>query len=71
VRREHLVLSDGLASVSLYIEPAQASAGLSGASHRGAVSVFGRQHQGYQILVVGEVPELTARFIAEAVEIKP
>lgn len=68
---EHLVLSDGLASVSLYVEKAQDGAVLEGASNMGAVSIFGRQVNGYQIVVVGEVPDKTTRFIAEAVEFNP
>ena len=63
---EHLVFSDGLAKVSVYVEalPAQASI-LSGAQQRGALSVFGRVFEGLQVTVVGEVPPATAERFAQ------
>jgi len=63
---EHLVYSDGLAKVSVYVEtlPAQASI-LSGAQQRGALSVFGRVFDGLQVTVVGEVPPATAERFAQ------
>jgi sigma-E factor negative regulatory protein RseB len=65
---EHLLLSDGLASVSLYVEHADGQRPFAGPSRMGAVSLFGRHVEGHQIVVVGEVPEMTTRFIAEAVQ---
>lgn len=55
---EHFLVSDGLASVSLYIESGQ-SAGLAGSSRIGAVHAAGAIVAGHQVTVVGEVPEMT------------
>jgi sigma-E factor negative regulatory protein RseB len=52
---EHFVLSDGLASVSVYIEKG-AEDGLSGGSRIGAVHAVGGKVAGHQVTVVGEVP---------------
>lgn len=67
---EHLVFSDGLATVSVYIEP-QGESGLSGASSMGAVNALGLRQGGHQITVVGEVPRLTVERIGESVQRKP
>lgn len=64
---EHLVLSDGLASVSVYVEKADGSRELlRGASRMGAVNAYGRRIGAYQVTVVGEVPEVTVSAIGEA-----
>ncbi len=67
---EHLVFSDGLASVSLYIERLApgGDTGLVGASRMGAVSAFGAQVAGHQVTAVGEVPPATVRLAAESAE---
>ena len=65
----HLMYSDGLASVSVFIEPGESSAHrLEGASNMGALNVYGRQLEGMQITVMGEVPEATVAAIAESME---
>ena len=65
----HLMYSDGLASVSVFIEPGESSAHrLKGASNMGALSVYGKQMEGVQITVMGEVPEATVASIAESME---
>jgi len=67
---EHLVFSDGLASVSVFVEPERGEKEpLTGLSHMGAVHAFGRRIDGRQIIVVGEVPAKTVRLIAEGVEL--
>ena len=64
---EHMVLTDGLASVSVYIEQiAKESKGYSGAYRKGAINVFGSQVQDHQVTVVGEVPYQTVKFIAQS-----
>ena len=67
---EHLVFSDGLASLSVYIEKLDpgAEVGLSGGSRMGPVSAFGTRVDGHQVTAVGEVPPATARLAAESVE---
>lgn len=70
---EHLVFSDGLATVSVYIEPASGSdqPGLAGASRMGAVNALSLRQNGHQITVVGEVPQMTVERLGESVQRKP
>lgn len=63
---EHHVYGDGLALVSVYIEPrAAAVEPLSGSAQRGALHLFGRALGGVHITVVGEVPALTVERMAQ------
>lgn len=65
---EHHVYSDGLARVSLFVEPlAEQGPTLSGVGRRGALSMVGRVAAGRQLTVIGEVPPLTAERIAQGV----
>jgi sigma-E factor negative regulatory protein RseB len=66
----HIVLSDGLAAVSVFIEAvgekgAQAPLGL---SRQGVVNVYTRKLDTYLVTVVGEVPAESVRLIAQNVE---
>ena len=63
----HFVLTDGLASLSLYIEPNGSDSVLIGGSRIGAVNAFGRIIEGHHITAVGAVPALTVEKIAQAV----
>jgi len=64
----HFVYSDGLASVSIFIEKLPATtAPVQGYSSMGAVNAFSRVADSFQITVVGEVPQSTVRQIAMAV----
>lgn len=62
----HFVLSDGLASVSVYIETGEED-GLNGGSHIGAVHAAGGQIAGHQVTVVGEVPEDTVQAVLDGI----
>jgi sigma-E factor negative regulatory protein RseB len=69
---QHLVFSDGLASVSVFVQarrsngqPALGSSGDDAAS-LGTSSAYTTAVQGYRITVVGEVPPQTVREIAQA-----
>jgi sigma-E factor negative regulatory protein RseB len=64
----HLVFSDGLASVSLFVEMASAPAGdkLAGSSRMGAVNAYGVTRGELHLTAVGEVPPATVRRIVEA-----
>lgn len=65
----HLVLSDGLASVSVFAEPLQdGKPALAGLSRLGAVNAFGVRLPKHHVTVVGEVPEATVAAVAEAVD---
>lgn len=67
----HVIYSDGLASVSLFIEPvAKGSKFKIGHSVTGATNFYANVVDGYQIVVVGEVPEATVTQIANAVSFK-
>ena len=59
---EHFVLSDGLASVSIYVE-LDAADGLDGATRIGAIHAVGGRISGHQVTVVGEVPALTVQTV--------
>lgn len=68
---DHVVFSDGLASVSLFIETlGKAASPKLGYLVQGATNVYAMTLDGYQIIVVGEVPEDTVRSIAGAVSFK-
>ncbi len=64
----HLVFSDGLASVSIFIERSQKRAtNLVGSSRMGAVNAYGRRLNDYYVTAVGEVPNETVKLISESV----
>lgn len=56
---EHYVLSDGLASLSLFIEPIGQTTALEGVSRLGAINAWGGQVDDHQVTAVGEVPAVT------------
>lgn len=64
----HLVYSDGLAMVSVFVEAVvDEKRALRGQSSRGAVNAFSRLDDMHQITVVGEVPLPTVKRIATSV----
>ncbi|VAW78893.1 Sigma factor RpoE negative regulatory protein RseB precursor, partial [hydrothermal vent metagenome] len=67
---EHWVYSDGLASISVYIEKARNGEKYGGMSHRGALNAYGTIVAGYYVTVVGEVPRETVEMIGRSVQIK-
>lgn len=64
---DHLVFSDGLASVSVFVEAGKEGAAMSGPARLGSSSAFSTTVRGYQVTAVGEVPPETVRYIASAV----
>lgn len=62
----HIMLSDGLATVSVYIEPESQAGRFEGGMQMGAMNAYGRMHDGYQAIVVGEVPAVTVERIARS-----
>lgn len=65
----HLMYSDGLASVSVFIESGESTPHrLDGSSRMGALNAYGKQVNGSQITVMGEVPEATVARIAASLE---
>lgn len=65
---EHLVLTDGLASVSVFIEKSDPQDKFTGTSHRGAVNVYGMISHGHQITLVGEVPVAAVQLIGQSIK---
>ncbi len=64
----HLVFSDGIASVSVFVEAQGATtAPLRGAANVGSSAAYSTQIDGHQVTAVGEVPARTVRFIASQV----
>lgn len=68
---DHVVFSDGLVSVSAYMERMANRKGLNGLSRLGAFSAFGLHLDDYQVTVVGEVPPATVEFIGRAIVLGP
>ncbi len=66
---EHLVYSDGLAAVSVFIDrlPDPEEGQINGLSRMGAIHAFGKILDGYQVTVVGEVPAKTVNLIGMSV----
>lgn len=70
---EHLLFSDGLSTVSVFVTPVARSADanvrplrhLRGLSRMGAVSAYGRDVGGFRINVMGEVPGVTVEEIGD------
>lgn len=62
------VYSDGLASLSVFIEPASASDASEALPSRGPINGYARRVGDSMVTVVGEVPVGTARVVAEAAE---
>lgn len=68
----HLVFTDGIASVSVFVEPHRAnSKGAEGPARVGSSSAFSTVVDGHQITAVGEVPPNTVQFIATQVKAMP
>jgi sigma-E factor negative regulatory protein RseB len=66
---EHMVFTDGVASVSVFVEPrAAAVPPLQGPARVGSSSAFSTIVDGHQVTAVGEVPPGTVRIIATSVK---
>lgn len=68
---EQYVLTDGLASLSVFVEPSGEKDALEGASRLGAINAWGGELDGYQITVVGEVPTVTLLGVLDAMRLNP
>jgi len=67
---EHFIISDGLATISVYVESA-AQEGLNGPSRIGAIHAQGGKIAGHQVTVVGEVPARTVAAVLSALRHQP
>ena len=71
---EHLVYSDGLSVVSVFVEPVDESAqaaAVTGVTKMGAIHAFGKVVDGRQVTVVGEAPAATIDMIGDSVSRQP
>jgi len=65
---EHMVFSDGLATVSVYVEKMMADeTAFTGLSSMGAMNAYGAVLDDHQVTVVGEVPAATVQSVARSV----
>ncbi len=71
VASRHFVLSDGLASVSVYVEPAEEGQVFEGATRAGATHAIARALAGHQVTVVGDVPKGTVQQVMDAISYHP
>jgi sigma-E factor negative regulatory protein RseB len=68
VRMQHLIFSDGFASVSVFIEPTAAKGPVPSESNSvGSANTYSTQVQGHVVTAVGEVPPETVREFATSV----
>ena len=74
---DHLVFTDGLASVSVFVEETHVTSQSSGeeqvdeSARVGSSSAFSTVIDGHKVTAVGEVPPATVRFIANSVQAGP
>jgi sigma-E factor negative regulatory protein RseB len=65
----HLLISDGFSSVSVYLEPKEAQ-GLNGFNSLGSINSYSQVIDNFQITVLGEVPAKTVQFIASGITLR-
>jgi len=66
----HVIYSDGLAAISVFIEPMANKTSLPppGLSRQGAINIYSRQIANHLVTVVGETPAESVKTLAESVE---
>lgn len=65
-----MVFSDGLAAISVFIEPGSQSR-TEGSMQQGAVNIIGKRQGDFWLTIVGEVPSSAIRQVANSIEFKP
>lgn len=68
---DQAVFSDGLSTVSIFVEPLEGSSRKEGAGVNGATHILVKRHGDYWITALGEVPLGTLQQFASAIEYKP
>jgi sigma-E factor negative regulatory protein RseB len=68
---EHMVFTDGLATVSAFMAPKRAARKFEGFSRMGAMTAYARTLDNFHVTVVGEVPTATVEMIAEQLRYDP
>ena len=66
----HIVYSDGLAAVSVFIEPMPKARPAQMLSHQGAVNIYVRSVADHMVTVLGEAPAATVMQIANSLEFR-
>ena len=64
----HVVFSDGLATISVFIEPGGSAGEQEATATLGPVNVYRRQVEEHRVVVMGEVPAIAVRRLGEGVE---
>ncbi|HEY7803204.1 MAG TPA: MucB/RseB C-terminal domain-containing protein, partial [Orrella sp.] len=67
---KQLILTDGLATISIFIEPYQSDLShhqMAGAKSSGAVNLFGKRYGGHWVMVAGEAPAATVENLARSI----
>lgn len=67
----HLVYSDGLVAISVFIEPFTVTHTQIGLTQTGSLAQYTARNDAYRVVVVGEAPPATVRQIAQSVSRKP
>jgi len=70
VQVSHIVYSDGLAAVSIFIEPMPESPPPAGATYQGAVNIYVKTQADKMVTVVGETPARTVKQVAESLSFR-
>jgi sigma-E factor negative regulatory protein RseB len=63
----HLVYSDGLVAISVFVEPIALASVQTGVSQQGALNVYTTKNEDHLITVLGEAPPAAVRQIAQSV----
>lgn len=66
----HIVYSDGLAAISVFIEPLPKTRPVRTLSHQGAVNIYVRPVADHMVTVLGETPAATVMQIANSLEFR-
>jgi len=67
---DQIILTDGLASISIFIEPYQENLSQhhsAGPRHMGSVNLFGKRVEDSWVMIVGEVPAVTIQIVADSI----
>jgi sigma-E factor negative regulatory protein RseB len=67
---EQYVFSDGLGSLSVFVESETRDEAFSGVSRLGAINAWGGKVSGYQVTAVGEVPAVTLLGVVQGMKLK-
>ncbi|KQR86103.1 sugar dehydratase [Burkholderia sp. Leaf177] len=68
---DQAVFSDGLAAISIFVEPVEKNSRKEGAGNSGATHVLVKRRGDFWITLLGEVPQATLQQFASAIEYKP